>query len=175
VTESPADVEQARARDPDAFRRLFMATADRTHRLARWMLGTSDVDDVVQDIYFRAWERLPHLREPHAFGGWLRQLAVNVVLRHRQRRSRRDSGEDDLALADSMATRDASPGLRLDLERAVARLPAQARHVFVLYDVEGYRHHEIAGLLGIGEGTSRSQLHRARSLMKQLINEGDEP
>lgn len=175
VAYSEADVRSAIARDPEAFRRLYVATADRIHRLARWMLGTADVDDAVQDVYVRAWDRLPDLRDPAAFSGWLRQVAVTVVLRRRQGVARRQEREAPMSAA-AVAGSGVAPtpvGLRLDLERAVARLPAGARDVFVLYDVEGHRHHEIAGLLDISPHTSRSQLHRARALLKEILMESE--
>lgn len=169
---APADVIGARDRDPEAFRRVYFATADRIHRLARWLLGTADVDDVVQDIYVRAWDRLPDLQEPAAFPGWLRQLALSVILRRRERERRRSGHEAPLEAAALEPQGGIAPGgLRLDLERAVARLPEKARQVFVLYDVEGHRHKEIADLLGISHHTSRSQLHRARALMKKFLTE----
>lgn len=169
---APADVVGARDRDPEAFRRVYLATADRVHRLARWLLDTADVDDVVQDIYVRAWDRLPELQEPAAFPGWLRQVAVRMILRRRERVGRQSSREAPLeAAAWEPKGGLAPPGLRLDLERAIARLPERARRVFVLYDVEGHRHREIADLLGISHHTSRSQLHRARSLLKTFLTE----
>lgn len=167
------DVERAQERDSEAFRRLYVATADRVQRLARWLLNTADVDDVVQDVYVRAWEELPALREPRAFDGWLRQIAVTVILRCRERSARSISREHSLRSAASVITRTTSPGLRVDLERAVARLPEGARDVFVLYDVEGHQHREIAALLGISHHTSRSQLHRARALLKSFLEEAE--
>lgn len=164
------DVEQARLGDTEAFRRLYLASADRIHRLARWLLGTPDVDDVVQDVYVRVWERLPGLRDPRTFDSWLRQLAVNVILRYRERAARAGDREAPLENAGPAdRERSAPDGLRLDLERAIARLPARAREVFVLYDVEGHQHSEIATLLAISSHTSRSQLHRARSLLKGFL------
>ena len=168
-----ADIERAAARDQAAFRRVYLTTADRTHRLARWLLGTVDVDDVVQEIYVRVWDRLPDLREPAAFGGWLRQVAVSVILRHRERAARREGREGRSESGSHVPdTAAGHVGLRLDLERAVARLPTQARQVFVLYDVEGRPHLEIGELLGISHHTSRSQLHRARALLKAFLKDG---
>lgn len=178
---STRDVTAARDRDPEAFQRVYMASADRIHALARWLLGTPEVDDVVQDVYVRAWDRLPGLREPEAFAGWLRQLATNVILRRRERVARQDEREAPMPPQGPGATSpgpgaapDGHPGLRLDLERALDRLPERARRVFVLYDVEGHRHQDIAALLGISHHTSRSQLHRARSLMKEFLMETEE-
>ncbi len=167
------DIERAAARDQAAFRRVYLATADRTHRLARWLLGTSDVDDVVQEVYVRVWDRLPELREPAAFGGWLRQVAVSVILRERERAARRESRDGGSRYLGGVPDSGASQvGLRLDLERAIARLPAQARQVFVLYHVEGRPHLEVGELLGISHHTSRSQLHRARALLKAYLKDG---
>jgi RNA polymerase sigma-70 factor (ECF subfamily) len=130
---------------------------------------------VVQEVYVRAWQRLPELRDPAAFGGWLRQVAVRVILRWRERSSRRGRREESSSSppqgADTGGTR---IDLRVDLERAVARLPPQARKVFVLYDIEGWPHLEIAEFLGISHHTSRSQLHRARALLKRFLLEKEE-
>lgn len=170
-TRQPDDVERAQRGDAQAFRRLYMATADRMHRLARWLLHSGDVDDAVQDVYLRAWERLPDLRDPRTFDGWLRRVAVTVILRRREQTARTRSREDELSAAAEAPAREAPAGLALDLEHAIARLPGGARDVFVLYDVEGHDHGEIGRMLGISPHTSRSQLHRARTLLKHVLKE----
>ena len=161
----------AAAGDAAAFRILYDRSADRVHRTARWLLGSSDVEDVVQDVFIRAWQQLPSLRQPEAFDGWLHRLAVNVILRSRAQWRHRADREPAGNSASSAAAPQSPPGLRLDLERAVGVLPPRARHVFLLYDVEGYSHEEIGSMLGISHHTSRSQLHRARSLLRGLLGE----
>jgi RNA polymerase sigma-70 factor (ECF subfamily) len=132
------------------------------------MLG-EDAEDVTQEVLVRAWQKLGTFRGEAAFGTWLHRLAVNVVLNRRSARSRLrklfvEGGEDF-----EPPSRLAAPLTGLDFEAAMARLSPGARQVFVLHDVEGYRHEEIAGLLGITVGTSKSQLHYARMALRKAL------
>jgi RNA polymerase sigma-70 factor, ECF subfamily len=157
--------------DAHAFERLYRAHVGRVHSLVRRMLNDEDADEVTQDVFVRAWQKLATYRGEAAFGTWLHRLAVNVILGRRQvLGQRRDRFlPDDTALAAVSAGRSA-PELSLDFETAVARLPDGARQVFVLHDVEGYRHEEIANLLGLAVGTSKSQLHRARMALRRHLD-----
>jgi RNA polymerase sigma-70 factor, ECF subfamily len=157
--------------DAHAFERLYRAHVGRVHSLVRRMLNDEDADEVTQDVFVRAWQKLATYRGEAAFGTWLHRLAVNVILGRRQvLGQRRDRFlPDDTALATVSAGRSA-PELSLDFETAVARLPDGARQVFVLHDVEGYRHEEIANLLGLAVGTSKSQLHRARMALRRHLD-----
>ncbi len=139
------------------------------HGLARWLLSREDVEDVIQDVFIRAWDKLDTFRGRSAFGTWLHRLATNVILRRREKtrtEENRSSGDGPL---EHLGAVPASPGLRVDIDTAVARLPERARQVFVLYDMEGYKHEEIAALLGISVGTSRSQLHHARMTLRRYF------
>lgn len=165
-----ADVRLAVAGDPAAFERLYRRHVARVHGLARWLLGTDDCDDAVQDLFVRVWQKLSTFNGQSAFSTWLHRVAVNLYLRRRQERGRdasRFGGADDLASA--VPARAERPELRVALERAVGLLPAGAREVFVLHDMEGYKHDEIAELLGVDPGTSRSQLHRARMMLRKSL------
>lgn len=167
-TETDAgDVRRAAAGDLAAFERLYHRHGARIHTLARRMLGAAEADEATQDAFVRAWEKLGTFRGEAAFSTWLHRLAVHLFLGRRSKAARhRDRFlEDDGAIAATTA-RPAHPELRLDLERAIDELPEGARQVFTLYDIEGYRHEEIADLLGISVGTSKSQLHRARMLLR---------
>lgn len=124
-------------------------------------------------MFVRAWEKLPQFRGDSLFSTWLHRLAVNVILnarksdgRHRDRQSEdnADDGMDAFA-----APRQASPGDRMDLEKAIASLPPGARRVFVLHDVQGFKHEEIAEQLGVTAGGSKAQLHRARMLLRERL------
>lgn len=167
----PTDVTRARSGDAEAFERLYRATVPRVHALARRMTGAEMVDDLTQEIYLRAWSRLHTFRGEARFYTWLHRLAVNHIITARATARRREAR---FARAGgwirTLAARVTPAGLRLDLEQAIATLPERARHVFVLYDVEGYRHEEIGELLGITVGTSKSQLHRARMLLRDRID-----
>ena len=157
--------------DAHAFERLYRSHLARVHSLVRRMLNDEDADEVTQDVFVRAWQKLATYRGEAAFGTWLHRLAVNVILGRRQRLGQRRERflPDDTALASVAGVRHA-PELSLDFETAIARLPDGARQVFVLHDVEGYRHEEIADMLGLAVGTSKSQLHRARMALRQHLD-----
>ncbi|MEK6610404.1 MAG: sigma-70 family RNA polymerase sigma factor [Gemmatimonadota bacterium] len=162
-----ADVALAAAGDQQAFERLYRLHSARIHSLLRRMVGgEGDPDELTQDVFVRAWQRLSTFRGEAQFGTWLHRLAVNLVLKWQKGESR------GRRRFDSEADVDLTPGRRhpveaaMDLEDAVARLPPGARRVFVWHDVEGFRHEEIAEMLGVTAGTSKAQLHRARMLMR---------
>ncbi len=162
-----ADVALATAGDQRAFERIYRGHVARIHTLVRRMVGgEGDADELTQDVFVRAWERLGSYRGEAAFGTWLHRLAVNVVLNWRRSaagaRQRIDEGAD----AEEMEGRKAMGAEKLDLEQAIGRLPRGARQVFVLHDVEGFKHEEIAAMVGVTPGTSKAQLHRARMLLR---------
>jgi RNA polymerase sigma-70 factor (ECF subfamily) len=162
-----ADVALAQAGDAQAFERLYRTHVTRIHSLVRRMVGgETDTDELVQDAFVRAWQRLGSFRGEAAFGTWLHRLTVNLVLNWVKGAGRGRKLFDDDAALEFTAARGARPDLAMDLEDALGRLPKGARQIFVLHDVEGFRHEEIAGLLGITSGTSKAQLHRARMLMR---------
>jgi RNA polymerase sigma-70 factor (ECF subfamily) len=161
------DVEFAVNGDTLAFERLYRRHVARVHSLARWLLGRDDVDDVLQDVFIRVWQKLDTFRGNSAFGTWLHRLATNVILRRREKlgtEEQRQSGSE-LELANQAAV-GSDAGLVIDIEVAVDRLPHRARQVFVLHDMEGFKHEEIARELEISVGTSRSQLHHARMALR---------
>ncbi|MDJ0766850.1 MAG: sigma-70 family RNA polymerase sigma factor [Myxococcota bacterium] len=165
------DVEFAVNGDTKAFERLYRRHVPRVNSLARWLLGRDDVDDVIQEVFIRVWEKLDTFRGNSAFSTWLHRLATNVILRKRET-VRRDETRHSGSQADLeiRATKGSHPGLRIDIEAAVGRLPSRARQVFVLHDMEGYKHEDVAGMLGISVGTSRSQLHHARMALRSFFN-----
>jgi len=165
-----ADAALAASGDGRAFERLYRVHVARIHSLARRMIGLDAADDVTQDVFIRAWTKLATFRSEAAFGTWLYRLAVNVILARRttlgSERGRYDDSESAL---ESAARPAAAPEISMDLEEAMSRLPDGAREVFVLHDLEGYRHQEIAKLLGIVPGTSKSQLHHARMALRKHL------
>jgi RNA polymerase sigma-70 factor (ECF subfamily) len=163
--------EAARAASGDlaAFERLYRAHVARIHSLVRRLAGPREADDLTQEVFVRAWQKLGSFRGDSAFATWLHRLAVNLVIeRFRASRSRPQWVDDQTTMATTAALA-ASPTLRLGLESALERLPAGARNVFVLHDVEGHTHQEIAETLGVSVGTSKAQLHRARMLMRRHL------
>jgi RNA polymerase sigma-70 factor (ECF subfamily) len=162
-----SDVVLAARGDAQAFRRLYNENVDRVHALARRMVGFDQVEELTQDVFVRAWQKLHTFRGESRFSTWLHRLAVNLILSRRASMAthrNRFIGDDEVL--DRAESRPDGREHAKDLESAIARLPEGARMIFVLHDVEGYRHEEIAGLLGVTTGTTKAQLHRARMLLR---------
>lgn len=169
----PGDVVQrARAGDVRAFEQLYRENLGRVYALCmRMTRDRTRAEELTQEAFVRAWEKLNSFRGDSAFSTWLHRLTVNLVLtdqRSRARRNERVTLADDSGLPD-MPGRNEAPGERVDLEQAIATLPEGARRVFVLYEIEGYRHEEIAEMMGIASGTTKAQLHRARRLLREAL------
>lgn len=164
------DVALATSGDHAAFERLYRRHVPRITSLATWLLDAGEADDAVQDVFIRVWQKLHTFAGQASFGTWLHRVAVNLMLRRRQSLgiARTRHLADDSALGNLSAPPE-RPDLRVAIERAVEKLPNGAREVFVLHDMEGYKHDEIAELLAVDPGTSRSQLHRARLLLRQHL------
>jgi RNA polymerase sigma-70 factor (ECF subfamily) len=171
-------VARAQRGDVDAFGELYRDHAGRVFALCLRMSGDRRLaEELMQDVFVRAWERLSSFRGEASFGSWLHRLAVNVVLagaRTDRRRDARVTLAEDLAATEAgsghtSAGRGSDPALGIDLERAIAALPPGARMAFVLHDVEGFSHAEIAKVSGLAEGTIRAQLHRARKLLMEAL------
>jgi RNA polymerase sigma-70 factor (ECF subfamily) len=174
---------QAAAGDESAFERLYRAHSGRVFGLCLRMSGSRHrAAELTQDVFVHIWQRLGSWRGESALSSWIYRLTVNLVLsnvRGEQRRQNREmtdadteGGErtgEDRARAELGVVRPASVGEAIDLERAIAALPTGARTVFVLHDVEGYKHEEIAKMTGTAEGTCRAQLHRARKLLIEAL------
>lgn len=165
-------VARAQAGEVDAFEALYRAHVKRVYALCMRLAGDPDeAQELVQDVFVRAWEKLEQFRFESAFSSWLHRLTINVVFgtwrsRGRQR-SRVVAIEDAGTVAEPQ--HEPQPRLAIDLERAIAQLPRGARTVFVLYEIEGYPHAEIARLMGLAEGTCKAQLHRARRLLREVL------
>jgi RNA polymerase sigma-70 factor (ECF subfamily) len=170
-------VRRCREGDVSAFEEVYKAHSARLYSLLLRMVGgTQDAEDLLQDVFLQAYRKLDSFRGDSSLGTWLYRLAVNQsldFLRGRQSRMNRatDSFEDE-AVPEPSSPAPAIPAAisRVDLERAVARLPEGCRLAFVLHDVEGFAHHEVASLLGISEGTSKSQVHKARLKLRAMLN-----
>jgi len=163
-------VRKAQAQDTAAFEALYRLHVDKVYGLCLRMTGNaSEAEDCVQDAFIQAWTKLDKFRGESAFGTWMHRVAVNTVL-GRMRKSRRE--QDRIrAVAEVSSVPDSigdNGGLQ-DMELAINELPSGARHVFVLHGVYGYSHGETSGMLGIAEGTSKAQFHRARRLLAQQL------
>lgn len=176
---SSADGDLARrcqAGDADAFEQLYRSHAGRLYSLILRMTGGSpQAEDLLQEVFLVAFRKVGNFRGESSLGTWLYRLAINQCLDHlRSRQARMTRTTDSLdeeGAAEPVAAAPivASAVSRIDLERAIAALPAGCRTAFVLHDVEGFQHHEIGALLGISEGTSKSQVHKARMKLRALL------
>lgn len=173
VPSGPALVLQAQAGSVSAFEKLYHEHVGRVYALCLRLVGDpTDAEELTQDVFVRAWEKLATFRGESAFGTWLHRLAVNAVLTRRRsdgRRSARVLMVEDLTVYDARSPRPAPAGERLDLEEAMALLPEGSRTVFVLHEIEGYTHQEIADMTGRAEGTCKVLLHRARRMLKERL------
>jgi RNA polymerase sigma-70 factor (ECF subfamily) len=176
VSETPSLerwVERAKAGEVGAFEELYRHSVGRVYALCLRMTGDAqEAEEATQDAFVRAWEKLDSFQGRSAFTSWLHRLTVNVVLgRWRTSGRQRDRvvAIDDAIVDEKEGPTPPPPGTAIDLERAIATLPQGARTVFVLFDMEGYGHREIAEMTGLASGTSKAQLHRARQLLRKAL------
>lgn len=168
-------VDAARQGDCAAFESLYRSNRDRIYGLL-WRLCGGDAalaEDMLQESFVRAWQKLHLFRGESRFGTWLHRLSANVALsdrRIRVRRVRREVPLDEIVERTALGERDVFADKRMDLEKAIAKLPERARSVLVLYDIEGYRHQEISELTGMAVGSSKAQLHRARKILREELD-----
>ena len=152
--------------------RSTASTSARVHGLClRMARDQGEAEELVQDVFVRVWERMGSFRGDSAFGTWVHRVGVNVVIESMRAkgrwRDRVDAGADPDDIRDSMFEN--SAGADIDLERAIAKLPERARLVFLLHDVDGHKHREIAEMTGLAVGTSKAHLHRARTLLRDAL------
>jgi RNA polymerase sigma-70 factor, ECF subfamily len=170
-------IERCRQGDLAAFEEVYRTHSGRLYSVAFRMLGNaSDAEDLLQEIFLAAHRKLDSFRGDSALGTWLYRLAVNLCLDYIRSRTGRavqvtDSLDDEYALADAgsrgLAERTVA---KMDLERALAQLPEGCRMAFVLHDIEGLEHKEVAEAMGIAEGTSKSQVHKARLRLRAILS-----
>lgn len=167
-------VSRARHGEHAAFEELYRAHSPRVFALCVRLSGGDRVaaTALLQDVFVAAWRGLPSFRGDAPVTSWLHRLAVNAMLQNARSDTRRSARvlfmEDPASSgAESRADR---PDIAMDLEDAIARLPAGARTAFVLHDIEGYQHNEIAEQLGVAVGTVKAQVHRARGLLMKSLN-----
>ena len=167
-------VSRARAGDVAAFEALYRQNIGRIYALCLRLAGDPGVaEECAQEAFVMAWQKLDGFRGESAFSSWLYRIAVNTVLGSFRRQGRRDRhvravDEDEWERIPDGA---ADTGIGMDLEAAIATLPEGARTIFVLHDVEGHRHEEISQMTGLAVGTSKAQLHRARRLLRERLEQ----
>jgi RNA polymerase sigma-70 factor (ECF subfamily) len=171
--------ERCLAGDAAAFEAIYRANAPRLYGLACRLVSREEADDLLQDIFLTAHRKLASYKGGASHGTWLYRLATNLCVDHLRSRGARFAQQTDSLDADERRPGDppsAGPILnvldRMALDRAIAELPPGCRQVFVLHDVEGLEHQEIAAALDISTGTSKSQLHKARRRLRVLLTQG---
>ena len=182
MTEAEA-IRQAQAGNAPAFEFLYQLHGRRVYALCLRMVGNpSDAEDLMQEAFLQLFRKIGTFRGESAFSTWLHRMTVNVVLMRLRKKSlpvtsleeatepdeesagpRKDVGAPDLRLSGAVD--------RVNLERSIGKLPPGYRTVFVLHDVQGYEHNEIAGIMGCSVGNSKSQLHKARTKLRDLLQE----
>lgn len=178
VTSHAADVRLAarcRTGDLDAFEELYRTHSPRLYAVAYRMLGhAEDAEDLLQEIFLLAFRKLGSYKGESSLGTWLYRLGVNACLDRLRSKARRNDQQTDWLDGEVPPDAAISPAghavvQRIDLERALQQLPPGCRAAFLLHDVEGFEHREIASMLGIAEGTSKSQVHKARYRLRDLL------
>lgn len=167
-------VAAARSGDMDAFEVIYRGYSPAVYALCLRLSGgvQSDATELLQDAFVRAWRGLATFRGDSALSSWLHRLTVNAMLERARGNSRRLARvlpiEDETDFDAAGAFDD--PDTRMDLEDAIARLPQGARIAFVLHDIEGYQHKDIAAQLGVATGTVKAQVHRAHKLLIKALD-----
>jgi RNA polymerase sigma-70 factor (ECF subfamily) len=163
-------VEAAKRGDHDAFRVLATGAGDRLYAVARLILRSTDLaEDAVQEALVRAWQKLPSLRDPDKFDAWLYRLVVNACNEQGRQLRRRSNQVRSIPLNVAIADETKSVADREQLERGFSRLKPEQRAVVVLHFYSGFSAAEIAGILGIPQGTARSRLHYATEAMRAAL------
>jgi RNA polymerase sigma-70 factor (ECF subfamily) len=174
-----ADLELAkrcRSGDTEAFEELYRQHSGRLFNLAFRMAGSAqEAEDLLQEVFLHAYRKLGSFRGDSSLGTWLYRLGMNHCLDYlRGRQARMSQATDSLDEEGAAELGSPSPRTpvavnRVDLERAIGRLPDGCRAAFLLHDVEGFEHHEVASILGVSEGTSKSQVHKARMKLRAML------
>ncbi len=184
LTEAEA-IRRAQQGDADAFERIYRLHNRRVYALCLRMVGnTAEAEDLAQEAFLQLFRKIATFRGESAFSTWLHRLSVNVVLMRLRKKTLAETSLDETTDADEESSgprKDVGgPDLRLsgsvdrvNLERAVEKLPPGYRSIFVLHDVQGYEHNEIATIMKCSIGNSKSQLHKARMRLRQLLQENE--
>ena len=167
-------VRSAASGDARAYEQLYRKHVGRVYGLClRMTRDRGEAEEMVQEVFVRVWEKLGSFRGGSAFSTWLHRVAVNTVIERLRVQTRWRDRHDAAADPDDIPVSSFArlEGADIDLERAISRLPLRARMVFLLHDVEGHKHREIAKLTGLAVGTCKAHLHRARQLLRTMLAE----
>jgi RNA polymerase sigma-70 factor, ECF subfamily len=167
---TPDLVAQAKSGDHEAFAQIYRIHVGRVYGICLRIVGDrSRAEEITQQVFIRLWMKLASFRGESSFNSWLHRLAINVALNElKAAASIQCTSLDDLAIK-SASHKNGSRETQMDLERAIAALPTGARVVFVLHEIEGLNHKDIADKLGLANGTCKAQLSRARKLLKEAL------
>ena len=167
-------IRQASGGNSFAFRELYNNNVRRVYALCLRISHDEDVaDELTQEVFIKAWEKLSSFQFESKFSSWLHSIAVNQFLMMKRSEKRFSERVSELTyMLDSRESQSRSKhhhDARIDIEQALEKLPQQARIAFVLHDIEGYKHHEISDLMNIEVGTSKAHLHRARRMLREEL------
>lgn len=167
-------IQKAGNGDSQTFKQLFDKYVNRIYAFClRTCSNPQLAEELTQDVFVKAWEKLHTFRGESKFSTWLHSIAVNEFLMYKRTQKRilqKVVQTDNIAQYDSASERNEYHfNTNIDIENAISTLPEQAKIVFILHDVHGYQHKEIAGIAGIEIGTSKAHLHRARKLLREEL------
>ncbi len=168
-------IHKARGGSPNAFRELFETHVNRIYAVClRYSQDPDMADELTQEVFIKAWEKLDTFKFESKFSSWLYSIATNQFLMHKRSEKRFAERIDRLGEIQTRNNPLLKPSVSndysIDVENALAKLPAQARLAFVLHDIEGYKHHEISEIMNIEVGTSKAHLHRARKMLREELS-----
>lgn len=168
----PDTIERAKKGDVSAYEDLYHENVGRVYAIClRMTRNRPQAEDLTQEVFIRAWQKLDTFKGDSLFSTWLHRLTTNVVLNAIKSQKSRVANEiavEDLSSLES-SSKSTSSNRAMDIEKAISDLPDQARKVFILYQIEGYKHTEIAKMLGVATGTTKVQLHRARKILREVL------
>lgn len=160
-------ITRVKQNDIQAFEQLYRLHSGRVFALCiRLTANRAIAEELAQEAFVRAWQKIRTFRGESSFSSWLYRLTTNVVLSSMRKNQLRQVSIEDNYEANNVANKSLDNGKIRDMEQAISRLPDGARKIFVLHDIEGYQHNEISEMTGLAIGTSKTQLHRARKLLK---------
>ena len=163
-------VDRAKTGDVSAFDGLYRQHVNQVYSLCyRMTVNKSISEELTQEAFVRIWQKLELFNGTSSFSTWMHRLVTNVVISQMRKKNLIDPSDDFEALLNQSADRASSTAVGMDLQSAILKLPNGARQIFVLHDVEGYKHSEISTMLDIAEGTSKTQLHRSRKLLREWM------
>jgi len=164
-------ITRVKQNDIQAFEQLYRLHSGRVFALCLRLAGNhAQAEEFAQEAFVRAWQKIRSFRGESSFSSWLYRLTTNVVLSHFRKKQHLQVSMEDINENQNPIDHQLDTAKLIDMEQAIGQLPDGARMIFVLHDVEGHQHNEIADMTGLAIGTSKAQLHRARKLLKGWLS-----